>query len=297
MAAPADIGVTILHESAAGSLAPCLGSLHAAQGRFRLDVTIVAHGIRPARLHRVARDLAALDLPGRVFHIPHADTANALNQAMGALRQPARLNVFVAGGAQIAPDTLSGFAALLSRHPEALAATGLPARDPAAAAETLREGGRLHAPLFALRPAFLDRLAAAGLRLPVGLCCPHWLLARMACHDLDIRQHRWDARRIAGAAEAVFRVKPQRLAQTQQRMRVFMEMAALSGLIARDGFAALPNHTDTLLRAWLNDGNTVPATRRERFFLHNAIRRLGKSQEPTPASLQPALVFATTKQA
>jgi hypothetical protein len=293
MAAAADIGVTVLCGAGISRLKPCLAGIAAARGRFRLDVTIVAHGTHPPALRRAAGALEAQRLNGRVFHIGQQDTANALNHALGALRRPARLHVFVENGALIAPDTLSGFAALLSRHPEAVAATGVPGRDPAETTATLRDGGRLHPPLFAVRPAFLDQLGAAGLRLPVGLCCPHWLLALIACHNLDARKHRWDGKRIAGATEAIFHVPVKRFGQTERRMRGFMEMAALSGLIAREGFGALPAYADTMLRAWLDDGGMVPATRAERFFLDRAIRGARSRQPYLDRALQAALVFET----
>jgi hypothetical protein len=293
MAGAADISVTVLCGPGTSRLRACIASVIAARGRFRLDVTIVAYGARAAWVRRATVALSALGVSGRVFRIDHDDTANALNHALGALRRPARLHVFVHGGAVIAPDTLSGFAALLSRHPEAVAATGVPGRDPAEAKATLREGGRLHAPLFAMRPAFLERLSASGLHVPVGLQSTHWLLARMACHDLDARQYRWDKRRIAGATEAVFDARVRRLGQAERRMRGFMELAALSALIARDGFGALPDHADTMLRNWVDDGGLVPATRGERFFLRRIIRKLSATHAWTDSALQPALVFET----
>jgi hypothetical protein len=212
--------------------------------------------------------------------------------------------VFIDAYALIAADSFKGFATVLSSHQEAVAATGIAGNGRtmrAATEETLSKGGRLHGQLHAFRPSFLDRLTQAGLRLPIGLYRGDGLLGSMACHDLDA-QTTWESHRIKGTAEAVYRIPElspfspgdivRQFRRTVRQMRGRMENAAVTDIIYRDGFAALPRTANEMIAAWLARGGCVPVSASERPFMSLALRAL---QRPAPADadLAPVLLHET----
>jgi hypothetical protein len=300
--AACDIGVTVFCHNEAQRIGACLAAIAAAGGAMRLDVTVIANGTTDSSIDRAAATMGAHRLPGRIYAISHADKANAINHAFYTLRQPARLHVFIDAYAVIAEDSFKGFATMLSSHQEAVAATGVAGNGrtmKAATEETLQKGGRLHGQLHAFRPAFLERLTAAGLRLPVGLYRGDGLLGSMACHDLDALNTPWDGHRIKGTAEAVYRIpelspfRPRDIARQLRRMvrqmRGRMENAAVTDIIYKRGFAALPPSADDMVRTWLSAGGTVATTASERPFMALAIRQLHRAA-PAEADLMPMMV-------
>jgi hypothetical protein len=305
MSAACDIGVTVFCHNEARRIGACLAAIAAAGRGMRLDVTVIANGTTDGSIDRAADALRAHHLPGRIYRIAHADKANAINHAFYALRQTARLHVFVDAYAVIAVDSFKGFATMLSSHQEAVAATGVAGNGrtmKAATEETLLKGGRLHGQLHAFRPSFLDRLTAAGLRLPIGLYRGDGLLGSMACHDLDARNTPWASHRIKGTAEAVYRIpelspfRPgdivRQFRRTVRQMRGRMENAAVTEIIYKSGFEALPHTADEMIGAWLEGGGTVPVTASERPFMALALRSL-RRPAPMEAELAPVLLHQT----
>jgi glycosyltransferase involved in cell wall biosynthesis len=306
MRAACDIGVTVFCHNEAARIGACLASIAAAGRNLRIGVTVIANGTTDRSIDRAQTALRKTSLSGRIYRIPYADKSNAINQSFYTLRQPARLHVFVDAYAIIAPDSFRGFAAVLSSHQEAVAATGIAGNGrtmQAATEETLKQGGRLHGQLHAFRPSFIDRLTQAGLRLPVGLYRGDGLLGSMACHDLDALQNTWENHRIKGTVEAVYKIPqlspflPGDIARQFRRkirqMRGRMENAALSAIIYRDGFAALPATADEMIAGWLAGGGSVPVTRSERPFMALALRAARRADLPPPSDLEPQLVHAT----
>jgi glycosyltransferase involved in cell wall biosynthesis len=304
--AACDISVTVFCHNEAARVGACLASIAAAGSRMRLGVTVIANGTTDRSIDHARKALGKSNLPGRIYNIAHADKSNAINHSFYTLRQTARLHVFIDAYAIIAPDSFTGFAAMLSSHQEAVAATGIAGNGrtmQAATEETLKIGGRLHGQLHAFRPSFLDRLTAAGLRLPVGLYRGDGLLGSMACHDLDALQNPWENFRIKGTVEAVYRIprlspfRPGDIARQFRRkirqMRGRMENAALSAIIYRHGFAALPATANEMIAAWLASGGSVPVSRSERPFMHLALQAVRRTDFPPAADLEPRLIHAT----
>jgi hypothetical protein len=305
MSAACDIGVTVFCHNEVHRIGACLAAI-AGAGRFmRLDVTVIANGTTDASIDRAAEALRDHHLPGRIYGIAHADKANAINHAFYALRQSARLHVFIDAYAIIAADSFKGFATMLSSHQEAVAATGVAGNGrtmQAATQETLLKGGRLHGQLHAFRPSFLDRLTQAGLRLPIGLYRGDGLLGSMACHDLDALHTPWESHRVKGTIEAVYQIpqlspfRPRDIVRqfrrTVRQMRGRMENAAVTDIIYKNGFEALPRSADEMIRAWLEGGGTVPVTISERPFMALALRGL-RRPAPPEADLAPVLLHQT----
>ena len=119
---------------------------------------------------------------------------------------------------------------------------------------TLEEGGVLHGQLHALRPDFLDRMVARGIRLPIGMYWGDGLMGSMAAHNLDAMGAPWDNRRIVGVAEAGYEI-PQlsvrspgdirrQLRRKSRQMRGKLQNLALRDVIYRLGYEGLPANAD-----------------------------------------------------
>jgi glycosyltransferase involved in cell wall biosynthesis len=132
------------------------------------------------------------------------DKANAWNVFVHELGAEAGLYCFLDGDCAVAPGALDALEACLLRHPEANAAAALPAANVSRKnRETmLREGG-LAGNLYALSAAFVARIRAGKVRLPVGLIGDDSLTGALAYWDLD-PQGDWDTRRIVTCADASF---------------------------------------------------------------------------------------------
>jgi glycosyltransferase involved in cell wall biosynthesis len=303
---PCDISVAVFCHNEAARIGACLTSIAASGRGFRLGVTIIANGTTDESVARAKAAIEAARLPAHIYAIAHGDKSNAINHSFYGLRQRAKLHVFVDAYAIIAPNAFSGFAAMLSSHKEAVAATGIAGNGrtmAAATEETLRHGGRLHGQLHAFRPAFLDRLTEAGLFLPIGLYRGDGLLGSMACHDLDPLANPWESSRIKGTVEAVYeipRLSPLRPADVRRQyrrklrqMRGLLENAALMSAIYSVGFAHLPHYADEMISAWLAAGGEVETGRFDRVFMSLALNRIAAFARPPAASLEPNLVYAS----
>ena len=138
----------------------------------------------------------------------------------------------------------------------AIATTGRTMRR--TAAEALRTGGQLGGQLHALRPDFLDRMVARGIRLPVGLYRGDGLLNSMVCHNLDAMGSPWDSTRVPAVADATFAIpvlspfKWQDIKRQYRRkirqMRGTIENAAIKSIIYKSGYQGLPGDADSMIR-------------------------------------------------
>ena len=258
-----DVQAAVFGRNEAKRIEACLGSLCASIGTRRAQVTVVLNGCTDGS-PAIARAFAARStVPIRVCLIEHADKSNAINQFHYALRHPARMYVGVDAYATMNPGAIGAMEDCLSAHPDANAVgtmAGNGRTSPAANAAVLSDGGSIRGQLYALRGDFVDRMVAAGLRLPVGLYRGDGLLGAFARHNLVGTAPSHPAR-IPGTAGAVFFIeplKPWRAADLkrqwgrmirQQRGR--MENAAIRGIVHEQGFAALPDDADAMLAAFL----------------------------------------------
>ena len=286
---PCDISVAVFCHNEASRIGACLASIAAAGRGFRLGVTVIANGTTDSSIDRAKAAVEAANLPAQIYAIPHGDKSNAINHSFYELRQKAKLHVFVDAYAIVAPNAFSGFAAMLSSHKEAVAATGVAGNGrtmAAATEETLREGGRLHGQLHAFRPSFLDRLTAEGLFLPIGLYRGDGLLGSMACHDLEPLTNPWEGSRIKGTVEAVYeipRLSPLRPSDVRRQyrrklrqMRGLLENAALQSIIYAHGFAGLPHYADEMITEWLAGGGVAEVQGIDRIFMRLAQKKNSK---------------------
>lgn len=296
--------VAVVGRNEAARIGACLRAIAAAQrGDASLHVTVLLNGTTDASPDLAAEALREEGLTGAVYVVPHGDKSHALNLFLHELRPPADVYFCIDAYAGIWPDALLHLARRLEARPDALAAAAVPSSG--RSATTLRnlmlERSGLHGSLFALRGAVVERLAAAGLRLPIGLYRGDGLLGAFLMHDLDAQRHGWENWRIAVEPAASWTTpqwQPWRwrdlrrhLRRLVQQGRGRLETAALRGTIQESGFATLPAHADALLRRWIA---ADPATRRPSLwrdpFAWLALRRLDQSP-PAEEALRPRLLL------
>jgi hypothetical protein len=220
---------------------------------------VILNGTADGSAATVRRFAAASAIPLRLFDIRFADKSNAWNQYVHALAPAAALHVFVDAYARVTPGAIRALAAALAGEPFANVAAALPSCGRSAPAQRAQmwRSPALHGSLHALRGSFLDRVRAAGIRLPVGLYRGDGLIGSLAVHDLDAKANPWNTARIALAEEATWHVTPlsplrprdlRRLWNRRiQQARGRFEDVALRERIYRDNFSALPSFADDML--------------------------------------------------
>jgi hypothetical protein len=293
--------VAVFCHNERGRIAACLASIAAAIGQRRGSVTLLLNGSTDGS--EAAALAAAAALPDvQVFRIPYADKSNAINLFIHDLRAPAGLYIFVDGSVIIGRDAIAATEARLAACPGALAASGVAGngrtevRTNRAAVEA---GGILRGQFFALRPSFVERIAAAGIRLPIGLYRGDGLLGSMAAHDLDASTP-WENSRLIGVAEAVFTIdalspfRPSHLRRQFMRkirqMRGRLENAAIREIIYARGYAALPAYADDMIASYLAAHPLPQVPLADRPFMALALAQHRAAGRPASADLQPTKI-------
>lgn len=117
--------------------------------------------------------------------------------------------VFVDGDAEIVPGSIDALAQTLADHPEANAASGLPAngRRVEHYRRELTATRGLFGDLYALRGSFVDRLRTSGIRLPDDLIGDDSLIGALAKTGLRDESD-WQETRIEPCPQAGFLCEP-----------------------------------------------------------------------------------------
>lgn len=299
--------VVIFARDEAASLGRCFEALSAALAGARAEVTLVLNGTSDGSEAVAPGLMRAAGLRGRVWSIPHADKSNAINQYLHRLRPAAEMHVFLDAYAAVKPDALRRLAARMAAEPLARAVAAVPSSGRSAAA--LRAGmlqlPGLHGSLFALRGSFVERIAAAGLRLPVGLYRGDGLIGSFAMHDLDPVSSPWRPPHIAVEGEATWLLRPLRpwhpadlrrqFRRLVQQGRGRLESAAIRatiypGKLGRGGFDSIPASGEQLILNFLAaTPEAVPDPLRDPFGAI-ALRRIRRAVPPAAEALEPRLV-------
>ena len=274
---PAAISVAVFARNEAAGLQDCLRALDVALDGQDASLTVVLNGTTDDSAGAVRRFAGAARHPVRLFDIPFADKSNAWNQYVHALApsggQGTALHVFVDAYATVTPGSIRALAAALAETPRALAAAALPScgRSAPAQRSQMRRSPSLHGSLHALRGDFLDRVRAAGIRLPVGLYRGDGLIGSLVVHDLDAVANPWNIDRIVLAEAATWTVAPlspfrprdlQRLWNRRiQQARGGFEDAALRECIYSDNLTGLPPFADQMVADWLVRNPSHPGPR------------------------------------
>ncbi|MCR0985118.1 glycosyltransferase [Roseomonas populi] len=305
----AEWAAAVFGRNEAAFIAGCIRALaRAGEGRD-LHVTVLLNGTTDASAALASAALHEAGLRGRVFLIPQADKANALNQFIHALRPRAETGFFVDAYAVVEPDALYRLAAGLREHPKAQAAAAVPStgRSAAALRRRMRVEPGLHGSLFALRGGFLDRIAAAGLRLPLGFYRGDGLIGSLVMHDLDAARGGWRPERLLVEERATWsapRLNPLRWQDARrhwhrliQQGRGRLQWAALRDTLyaadgAAGGFGAMPHNADRQVLEWIARAPAVREPRPWRDpFAALALRRMRRA--PPWGDLMPHLVSDT----
>jgi len=287
-----DWQVAVYCANEAARLQACLDSVTAALAGINARITVIINGSHDASLE-IAQSAARSGAPIEVFAIAQADKANAINQFFYALRSPALAYAGVDGSVTIGPDSFKVMAQRLATDDYAMAVSGYAINGRSmhrATAATLAVGGQLHGQLHALRPQFVDRIVARGIRLPIGLYRGDGLLGSMAAHNLDPRREPWDSARVPGIAGASYEIAsfmPWRVGdwrrqfrRTIRQNRGLIENAAIKSIIYEGGYEALPAFADDMMRDYLAAHEAPRVGAAQRMFQHLALREIARAERP-----------------
>ncbi len=204
---------------------------------------------------------------------------------------------------KIGADALVTLESCLAARPDAVAATGVAANGRPMVRDTertLTEGSRLHGQMHALRPDFIDRMVARGLRLPIGLYYGDGLIGSMALHDLDPLRNDWEQRRIAGSPVATYEIpelspfRPRDLKRQFQRkvrqMRGRLENLAIRSIVYQHGYEGLPEYADDMVTAYVARHGRPAVSLLDRPFQSLALRQIAAAHRPEASRLTPALL-------
>ncbi len=284
-----DWNVAVYCVNEATRLQGCLDSILVALAGHRALVSVILNGSRDGSLD-IALTAARSGKPVEVFQIAVADKSNAINQFYHVLRSPARAYAGVDGYAYVMPGSFDALERrmMTDSHALVLACIGVNGRTvPLAMKETIEVGGRLHGQFHALRPSFLDRMVARGIRLPVGLYRGDGLIGSMAAHDLDPITQPWDNTRLPGIADARFAIpslsilKPHDLQRQFRRkvrqMRGIIENAAIKSIIYKAGYEGLPLDCNDMLQDYLATHGIPKVPIIDRIFMHLVVNQIASA--------------------
>lgn len=296
--------VAIFARNEAARIGPCLRALGKSCGIARPHVMVLLNGTEDGSAAAAVAALCETDLAGCVIDIAHGDKSHAMNVFLHRLRPPAALYVLVDGYAEVRPHALARLAEHLARAPAAMAAAAVPStgRSAHALRRSMLEDPGLHGSLFALRGSFVERLTAAGLRLPRGLYRGDGLLGSMVLHDLDALGGGWEPARIAVAPDASWITPPGRpwrwrdlrrhLHRLQRQARGRLEMAALRDVLYREDFSGLPGDARRMVLDWIAaDPSRAPRLWRDPLACLALAHLRQPSIEPSPEALEPRRLF------
>jgi hypothetical protein len=291
------------------ALSACVRSVVVAAWNVPTSLDVMVNGNR-----QLAADLAAIiHLPEfcsshifiRIWYIPVADKANALNQYLNEIRPEADVTFFLDGYVQVMPEALKLMSESLAAKPETLAVSAVPTvgRSANSLRQTMLKGGGIHGNLFGVRREVCLRLRERGFRLPLGTYWTDGLMGAVFCFGLDPSCNDWESRRVGAHPQATWRLDPavwwrpkdirsyfrRRLRQAQGRL----ENRAIREHLAnqRKTPESLPATSSELVEKWIA---ACPKAARQ-LFIRNplcllGLRKLRQPRDWSEATRPPELV-------
>ena len=163
--------VAVFAHNEAAHIAACLVSLQRSGLGLNDTIFVLINGSTDDT-ETVVAHMAEQDARIRPVVLTLGDKANAWSYYVNHLASPGtQLHVFVDGDIRVSPDAILAIRALLSEHPEALAASTLPKGGRMAcrwSERVLREHG-MPGNFYALRGETLARIKALSVNIPVGM--------------------------------------------------------------------------------------------------------------------------------
>ncbi|HKA43525.1 MAG TPA: glycosyltransferase family A protein [Burkholderiales bacterium] len=194
-------------------IAACLDSVFAADPDRRFEVFVMANGCTD-RTEEVVRAYSRSGPEVHLVSIPVGDKCNAWNVFVHETvpsRCPGReVYFFMDGDATVTRGSFNVMARALRAQPHAHAASAVPASGHNVARdrdELLRMHG-LVANLYSLRGAFVERLRALRVRIPLKLEGDDGLIGALIKWDLAPERNEFDHQRIVACADASFEFEP-----------------------------------------------------------------------------------------
>ena len=295
-ARPGDCGVVVFTRNEDG-LAECIESILGSEGGLISRIYVIVNGssgsfVREAHLLKT-RYGGVL----RVFEIKLGDKSHAWNQYVYAVHEDHAFHVFVDAYVRVKPNAIALLVEALQRNARAVAATGVPSvgRQAAALAAEMNLRGGLHGSLHVLRGSFVERIRAAGIRLPTGLYRGDGLIGSMAMHDLAPLETSFDKTLIEvvhGATWDFDPLSPFNLADMKRHWRRRIrqargryENAYLKTRIYTGGYTSLPMHLDEALLEFTRNTPVKARSADEAFFMWLARREINPAV-PSDEALQ-----------
>ncbi len=301
---PVQFDVAVFAANEAKTIKSCVMAIDQACRGYASRISVILNGTTDnsrSVLEAIHTHNACL----QVYSIGIADKSNAINDFIYYLRdREASAHFFIDGYVTINSNALRSLADALAADPHAYIASGFPlsGRNAKAIANEIRSGRRgVRGNLFAMRPAFADRIVAAQLRLPIYLYRGDGLLGAMAKHDLDPFINRpWDETRVIEAVDATYTFRPLspfrwRDVQRQYRRVVRqvygrIENEAIKEIIYQKGYAALPVNISEATVEWLRRNRPpIPRSLAERFVTRQALKKVLTTPQIKP--MQAELIF------
>ncbi len=299
-----DWSVAIFGVNEAKTIERCILSIDSASEQRRTHISVLLNGTRDNSLD-VIRQIKMLNSSVFVYTFPISDKANAINEFIYNIRPKADAYFFVDAYTRIGRNALQKIADGFLQYPNAMIVTGVPVNGRSAEATTAAtlKGGVVNGQLYAVRPEFLDRLIANGLKIPLAIYRGDPLLGSMACHNLDALGTEWDNGRIVGIEGATFEISPLSIFKWNDIKRQFnreirqargrFENEAIKSIIYKDGYAALPESSNDMIRDFLSAHQLPPRSPKEKFFMRLALKHLKNARNASAADLTPTLAYVS----
>jgi hypothetical protein len=250
---------------------------------------------------RLAADLAAYPkrlesrdgcVTVRIWHIPVADKAHALNSFLREIPPDTSTAFFVDGYVRVMPEAFRLMHETMEANSDVFAVSGVPTvgtSAPLLRRRMLEEGG-IHGNLFAVRGDVCRRLRESGFKLPLGIYWTDGLMGAVFCFSLDPSVNQWNSTRIIVDPRATWLRKPavwwrwtdvrayfKRLARQAQGK---IENQAIRDYLARQRKRpeSLPQTSSELVEHWMAEH---PREAR-RLFIRNPLCLWGLRRIRTP---------------
>jgi hypothetical protein len=282
-----DIAVFAVNEAA--TIGACLQSIDRACAGRDAHISVLLNGTTDHSVE-VLKALRLSHAAMTVYRFPVADKANAINHYLYELRRNARVHIGIDAYTTIGEGSFRAIADAFDADQHALIASALPVsgRSATVVAANTMKGGLINGQCYGLRPHFVDRLVEAGYRLPLQLYRGDPLLGSMAAHDLDALNKPWDNTRLIGVKGASFALTPLSIFKWRDIRRQYnreirqargrMENAAIKSIIYNDGYGALPENANNMIKDWLKTNQPSIRSIREKYFTSLAVRQISISK-------------------